>query len=106
MSILHHEKLQVRLFLGVIKHEYSACYYSTLFLKSLFMKKKLCFLILISFLALPQVFAQDDDLPPVPDEPDVPPAPINDYLPILILVGAAYSSWKLIPKKNTTITKP
>lgn len=66
------------------------------------MKKKLCFLILISLLSVPRVFAQDDDLPPDPEEPDVPPAPINDYLPLLILAGTAYSSWKLIQKKNTT----
>ncbi len=66
------------------------------------MKKKLCFLILFSFLSVPLVFAQDDDLPPDPEEPDVPPAPIDDYLPLLVLAGTVYTSWKLIRKKNTT----
>lgn len=62
------------------------------------MKKKLFFLILISFLSLPGLFAQDDDLPPT-DDPDIPAAPINDYIPVLFAFGVLYAIW-LIRRKQ------
>lgn len=74
--------------------------------KRFFMKKKLCFLILISFLSVTRVFGQDDDVLPDPEEPNVPSAPINDYLPLLILAGTAYSFRKLNKKKINTILQP
>ena len=63
------------------------------------MKKIIWCLLLVTF-AAGNVYSQDDDELPTPDEPDVPPAPIDDSLPILVMVGVAYTSWKLVRKKN------
>lgn len=63
------------------------------------MKKKLFLLILVSFLSVPAAFAQDDDFPPT-DDPDVPAAPINSYVPLFFLLGIAYAVGVHVKKKN------
>ncbi len=64
------------------------------------MKKRIFFLLMISFLSLPKAFAQDDDLPPDPEEPEVPGTPIDKSLPLLLVAGVVYTWRKLLYKEN------
>lgn len=57
------------------------------------MKKRIFFLALVTVLSFTSVFAADDDLPPT-DDPPV--APIDDWVPALVLVGLVYFGHKVL----------
>lgn len=48
-------------------------------------------MIMLCLLSGHRALAQDDDLPPT-DEPPVPAAPIDYYVPALFVIGAVYAA--------------